>query len=954
MGNTAKMLLAAAAVAGLTLVGFAAMFGTPGIAGHTWDWGVPNFAEQFQAMSANHFSTWDHYFETGRYHYFKLELLYWLAITPFADAGGEVMSKALPFVFVAASGLAMLPLARHLGLNWFWSALAAIFYALSPYTFSRVVAGHMPMLAGYALIPLLLRVFFAWVRGVREGGRLGAAPVIGCGLLLGLTSMHPSVGVGSAVTLGLCWLFFLVKGPGRRRLTLGFALTLCLAMFMNIHFMAPFLGDYLGRGAISHGWGLSASAKGEVTVDTELPMRERFHQSTSQPVEATALLDLRPGMDTEYAFPAPGGMRTAWVLASLALACLALGSFAARGRRPETGALYLVALTGVVLVCGSRTPMGWALYQGALKTFAPILFAAFSNTTRWLPLIVTAYALLAFQLPQAFEGGLSPKGRLALRACLAATVLVFVSPWLGQKLVAHVAKDTTPQPLAVKFTPIHPDDAAVYSFLRDQRAACRVSYLPPVGVSWPGDSPYSYEWTSAYSPKPFFLAFYNNPLGAEIMKTMFAPQPSDRLARLFGLASVKWLVYPHYDFFVSYEDFQPDYEGSPMVDGFKNYKPVLDRTLALQQGLERVTRFSSVDLYYNAEACPEVMAGTRLLAVADVSDSGGNTVARVLPDLAGLTAWKQGQAMVSAGGDRRFLALLERILGDNPQRFLLASRRDQTQTMVYAGAEGSPPGLEFRRLGPTACRVRLTGVREGFPLLFQETFHPGWKASLAPVAKEAPPDPEGLLRGYRVFPDNARDQADPEELARYVSQGFVSTLGDGREKTRVTARYGAGGRVTGRDVTRFTVDYVSRRVQTSLQNDNLPEVPLFAAWREGGFVPAGPPDPAADPLDPAAWKAEGANRGLPLAWPEVLHWQANGYANVWWVDPNLLACLGDKKRNYVRENPAGGVDLELVLEFRPQRFYLLGLAVSAATAGLGLLALAGLGVAALARGRFRP
>lgn len=945
------MFLAAAAVAGCALAGFAAMFGAHGIAGHTWDWGVPNFAEQFQAMAANHFSTWDAYFETGRYHYFKLELLYWLAITPFSVVGGEVMSKALPFVFVTASGLAMLPLARYLGLNWFWSALAGIFYALSPYTFSRVVAGHMPMLAGYALIPLLLRVFFAWVRTVREAGSLSAASVLGCGLLLGLTSLHPSVGVGSAVTLGLCWLFFLAKGPNRRKLTLGFALTLCLALLMNIHFMAPFLGDYLSRGAISHGWGLSASAKGEVTVDTELPMRERFHQSTSQPVESAVLLDLRPGMDTEYAFPAPRGLRPLWILASLTLACLALGAFAVRGARPEVPALYLVALVGVVLVCGSRTPMGWALYQGALKTFAPILFAAFSNTTRWLPLIVTAYAPLAFQLPQAWERDVSSKRRLALRAGLAAVVLVFVSPWLGQKLVAHAPKDSVPQPLAVKFTPIHSDDAAVYAFLRDQRSACRVSYLPPVGVSWPGDSPFSYEWTSAYSPKPFFLAFYNNPLGAEIMKTMFAPQPSDHLARLFGLASVKWLVYPHYDFFVSYQDFQPDYEGLPMVDGFKNYKPVLDRALALQQGLERVTRFSTVDLYYNTEACPEVMAGTKLLAVADVSDSGGNTVARVLPDLAGLPVWKQGQAMVSAGGDARFLGLLEGILGKNPERFFLASRRGNTQTVVYAGAEGSPPGLEFRRQSPTTCRVRLTGVREGFPLLFQETFHPGWKAYLVPVAKEAPPDAGALLEHYRVFPDNARDQADSEELAGYVRQGFVSTLGDGREKTRVTARYGPAGRVMGRDTTRFMVDFVSKRVRTSLQNDNLPQVPLGATWKEGSFVPASPSGSVDAPLDPSSWKVEGADRNLALAWPEILHWQANGYANLWWVDPNLLACLGDREWSYVRENPSGGVDLELILEFRPQRFYLLGLAVSACTAGLSLLALAGLGVAALARRR---
>ena len=143
MTRGVKVLLAVAAVLAVALVSFAGVLSADGIAGHTWDWGVPNFAEQYRLMADHHFSTWDAYFETGRYHYFKLELLYWQLITPFAGLGGEALSKALPLAFVTASGLAMLPLARFLGLNWFYATLAALFYAFSPYTFSRVVAGHM-------------------------------------------------------------------------------------------------------------------------------------------------------------------------------------------------------------------------------------------------------------------------------------------------------------------------------------------------------------------------------------------------------------------------------------------------------------------------------------------------------------------------------------------------------------------------------------------------------------------------------------------------------------------------------------------------------------------------------------------------------------------------------------------------------------------------------------------
>jgi hypothetical protein len=959
MRDPVKKLLAVLAVAALCAVSFLGVFMRPGLVGHTWDWGVPAFAEQFASMARHHFSTWDAYFETGRYHYFKLELLYWQLITPLSVIGGEWMSKLLPWAFVTASGLAMLPLARRLGLNWFYATLAAIFYGLSPYTFSRVVAGHMPMLAGFALIPLLLLAYFNLVERIRLRGRLDPRLTIVSGLTLGLTSLHPSVGVGSVAMLSLLTLYFLVRGPGRIRLVSGLGCIFALAMLMNIHFMAPFLADYLGKGAIRHGWGLSASAKGDVTVDTELPMREGFHQSTSQPVDAVIRLDLRPGMDTEYAFPSPAGMRLPWVASSLILAGLALCSFMARGRRAgaasgapadapcapagrdESQALFVVAAVGVLLVCGSRTPFGFAFYQWLLKGMVPILFAAFSNTTRWLPLIVTAYALLAFRLPQSWEEG-GIRRLWLLRAGMLLVVLIFVSPFIGQKLLDDSPKNKVPQPLALKHTPIHAEDAKVYSFLRDQRAGFRVAYLPPVGISWPGDSPYNYEWSSAYSPKPFFLAFYNNPLGNEIIKTMFAEQPSPHLDRLFGLASVKYLVYPHDEFFISYQDFQPGYQGSPVVDGFKNYKPVLDRALSLQPGLERVARFESVDLYRNPLAAPYVMAADQLLAVADASGDGADLVAASLPDVTGLAMYRPGQALVSAGNNPGFLALIGKVMGQDRERAFLSDRAGKRQALVYRGRRYDPPSVEFRRLGPTACVVRLSGVREGVPLLFQETFHQGWRAYLMPAGDQAGEHPMGRVAAYRVFEGNEAEQASPGELKDYVGKGFVTTLGDGSPKVRRADVYGPGGRVTAVRADEFIVDFVSKRFLTTVQNDNLPGPPLTATWNEGSLDPADPSrvnDPAADPLSPSFWKASGADEGRAMPWPELLHWQAQGYANAWWIEPEILKCLGPDASRYVRPNPSGGVDMEMVIEFRPQRFYLMGLAASGTTVAVALAAL---------------
>ena len=43
-----------------------------------------------------------------------------------------------------------------------------------------------------------------------------------------------------------------------------------------------------------------------------------------------------------------------------------------------------------------------------------------------------------------------------------------------------------------------------------------------------------------------------------------------------------------------------------------------------------------------------------------------------------------------------------------------------------------------------------------------------------------------------------------------------------------------------------------------------------------------------------------------MPWPEMLHWQASGFANSWWIDPEVLKSLGPDATRYVRPNPAGG------------------------------------------------
>jgi hypothetical protein len=933
--NTALALTAMAVLAALVLLAFAGVLARPGIVGHTWDWGIPNFAEQFHDMARRHFSTWDAYFETGRYHYFKLELLYWLALWPVSVLGGETVSKWLPLLLVFASGAALWPLARRLELPPAFALLAAIFYAFSPYALSRVVAGHMPMLAGYALLPLVILAGLVLV-GRIEAGRPGVVYfTVLTGFLLGLTSLHPGVGMSAATMLAIGFGWRLLTGCRKKKLAAAFLGLGCVAVAMNIHFMAPFFGDYFGKGAIRHGWGLSVSADGDVTVDSELPRREAYHESTSQPADAALFLRLRPGMDTEYVYPVPRGLGLTWNLAALSLT-LGVFAYPFRSRKtPELTALFVTALIGVLLVAGSRTLPGLAFYQLILKKTLPILFAAFSNTTRWLPLVVLPYALLLARTAADLAAA-APRPRAAA-AVAGLLVLVFVSPFLAGGLTRPFDPDRDPQPLTLRQTPINPEVAAVYGFLRDRRDEFRVAYLPPIGITWPGNTDYTFEWTSAYSPKPFFMAFKNHPLAEPIFSGLYAEHPSTSIARLMALGSCRFLVYPRYEHAYTYDDFQPAYAAPAMVDGYKDYKPVFDANLARQEGLTAVPLFAGVELYKNDAFLPLVRPGDRVAAVETVGGAAaGNPVVAALAEEVQLPEYDPGTVYVGAGRDPVFLEFVAAMLGDGPAvtRLLAERGSDRKLAVVRPKTRLDAPVVEFRRLGPTAVRLRVHGARGAFPLLFQETFHTGWKALVVPrPAGELTGkgrDMAALVAAYRPLPVQGLDQAGTAELAGYVAKGLVTSLGSGENRSRIGFLYGPGGRATGETESRFAVDYVSPLLAGSIQNDNLPDLRPTEAFFPAAFTAASG-QAASRPQDPAGWSAPQTTG--PAALPEALHIEANGFANAWWLSPGLLRLLpqaADDRPGYFALRPDGAMDFEMLLSFAPQTSYVIGLMISAA------------------------
>jgi hypothetical protein len=94
----------------------------------------------------------------------------------------------------------------------------------------------------------------------------------------------------------------------------------------------------------------------------------------------------------------------------------------------------------------------------------------------------------------------------------------------------------------------------------------------------------------------------------------------------------------------------------------------------------------------------------------------------------------------------------------------------------------------------------------------------------------------------------------------------------------------------------YSIDFISRDFQGTIQNDNLPNGVFYETWLE-------------EPVD--------SNRN---------HLMANGYANSWIIDPVAVYKDGNGKRN-----PNGSYDFELIIEFWPQRLFYIGAIISSIT-----------------------
>jgi hypothetical protein len=254
------------------------------------------------------------------------------------------------------------------------------------------------------------------------------------------------------------------------------------------------------------------------------------------------------------------------------------------------------------------------------------------------------------------------------------------------------------------------------------------------------------------------------------------------------------------------------------------------------------------------------------------------------------------------------------------------------------------PILEFKKINPTKYRVRVHSANGKFPLVFSESFHDGWRAYATQAESE--PDPRRSLSSspiggeddkwedsYKILDGNESDQAIKEDVGKFIEKGWVTDLGDGEEKEVKHMKWNAEKQKEELDyVEKYNIDFISKNFQGTIQNDNLPKGKIWETWMPGSFKVE-----SSLGLKDKILKQVQNDKVVEL--PEENHLMVNGYANSWLVDVEQICKIKSEKAggDYCIKNDDGTYDMELTVEFWPQRLFYVGVGVS----GLTLLACLG-------------
>lgn len=743
---------------------------------------------------------------------------------------GWVIQKLLPsgagvqplfyYVSFAFSGYGMYLLAGELGLAPLGAVLAGFFYMFSPYAAVVVwVPAYGITFPFYCFLPLVLFFFLKYMRTQEVGKK--ALYVLATSLsYFGTSFSNPAFFLAFVLFIGAFAVYLLFdEKRAFPEVTSGVISYGGLLVALNAFWIFPLLCNIAGE--------FSGATNQTAGLISDLETVKLCSVRVADALSMTGLWVLRAGQWGDYYYDWHNLLtRPSFIIGGFVVPFLAVLRCAMIKKYPSRMVLLMIAIFLVGILLNSGYIAG-----GLLKPAADLIYSASFLQRAYrsvylkvavflvIPLVILAADALEIVSRRLWKGGKMLLCALVMGLLLATNAKPFIDGTIIKSEGRHL-------PAARISIPDEYYDLEAYDSARKLDAR----YLSlPIPVSYNQ----MLKWRQGgYSGGDFLRNFLGRPLvfqhdGKKMTSWLVdcINDPHDGCRQLLGLLNIKY-VFQH-------KDISPIGQDYYLVK--RPFEPAGLRTVMANR------YFALYDNQDMTDFLPHIYAARSTGMVWNVVEE--------FDDFIGPAGRDIRKAIYS--------------YGDSEQRSALESL---TRGVSPAGNDGVPI-LEYKKINPTKYRIRVHRATGTIPLVFSESFDPGWQSFLSGPRTYA--DSLAALPGIGARGD--WEQADQAEIRGLIKDGSVTNAG---------------------------ADFISKNIQGTIQNDNLPNGYFWETWF-----------------------------GRPVHDHET-HYMVNGYANSWLIDTRRLCAPNGGEASGCVKNPDGTYDFELVLQHRLQRFFHIGALVS--------------------------
>lgn len=549
----------------LFLISFRDVFFAYDYIGHTWDWGFPLYPSHIKKYAESlMFYIWNDTIDLGiSSHVSKSLFLFGFFNYVLHFLGGIILQRIILFLIFFLSVSTFYLLARFLSFNRYASIITSIFYAFSPLVYSRIIAGHLVYLIAYSILPLFVLILVKYFLNVTYNNKKGH---IYFGMIMVILSWHISFPILASIMVLLAIVLNFLLGNDIKIITKKFSYAAIVAILLNAFWIVSFVIPLLSGGEMPRGGGFAANL-GKISYDTEMAMRYNYLKSASQPISNIIRGMADNGLHTEFVFPINDFISRVGFASSFFIPIMVFSTFLTVKRKDRNFWFFMIlAIFGITLSSGVKNPFGYIIYEYVFKHIS-LLYSAFSNPMRFMPLVYISYAVLigyfieSIFIKQDDRDKMKSTGVLQMHKIVTLFIVALVSYPFWSGGITKPLDLMFDQPLSLIAVKPKTEEKRFYEFLEKQKNI-RVSYLPAVYNSFVGETALNFEWSTAFSPVPEFMSDSNikEPLSKYIQTLMVYDNqdiPVKHLGKLFGLVGSKYIVFPEYkDGIIPYTRFE--------------------------------------------------------------------------------------------------------------------------------------------------------------------------------------------------------------------------------------------------------------------------------------------------------------------------------------------------------------------------------------------------------------